>query len=118
GNQTRSGYWLGGDYNALYGPAYCTAMAVLALTVEYRYLPLYQRGEEPTERDRGQGFHPFPRWMASSVLPSRMVSPPGTLYRSIGGPFSFLLGRISAAAYLPTGIGPIRNEPSGWIGTP
>jgi hypothetical protein len=50
GNQTRSGYWLGGGYNALYGPTYCTAMAVLALTVEYRYLPIYQRGEEPADR--------------------------------------------------------------------
>jgi hypothetical protein len=27
------------------GPAYATAMAVLALTVEYRFLPIYQRGE-------------------------------------------------------------------------
>jgi hypothetical protein len=25
-------------------------MAVLALTVEYRYLPIYQRGEEPADR--------------------------------------------------------------------
>ena len=33
------------------GPAYCTAMAVLALTVEYRLLPIYQRTEEPSERD-------------------------------------------------------------------
>ena len=33
-----------------YGPNYCTAMAVLALTVEYRFLPIYQRGEEPTEK--------------------------------------------------------------------
>src|SRR5204862_144561 len=29
------------------GPNYTTAMAVLALTVEYRFLPIYQRGEEP-----------------------------------------------------------------------
>jgi hypothetical protein len=28
------------------GPNYSTAMAVLALTVEYRYLPIYQRNEE------------------------------------------------------------------------
>jgi len=27
-------------------------MAVLALTVEYRFLPIYQRGEEPAEKDR------------------------------------------------------------------
>lgn len=33
------------------GTAYCTAMAVLALTVEYRLLPIYQRSEEPLERD-------------------------------------------------------------------
>ncbi|HET6572704.1 MAG TPA: prenyltransferase/squalene oxidase repeat-containing protein [Fimbriiglobus sp.] len=33
------------------GPAYCTAMAVLALTVEYRLLPIYQRFDEPRERD-------------------------------------------------------------------
>jgi hypothetical protein len=33
------------------GPAYCTAMAILALTVEYRLLPIYQRFEEPLERD-------------------------------------------------------------------
>lgn len=28
------------------GPSYCTAMAVLALTVEYRFLPIYQRGTD------------------------------------------------------------------------
>ncbi|MBX3397448.1 MAG: terpene cyclase/mutase family protein [Gemmataceae bacterium] len=33
------------------GPNYCTAMAILALTVEYRYLPIYQRFEEPIEKD-------------------------------------------------------------------
>lgn len=33
------------------GRAYCTAMAVLALTVEYRLLPIYQRSDEPMERD-------------------------------------------------------------------
>jgi hypothetical protein len=38
-----------GDYQ--YGQAYATAMAILALTVEYRYLPIYQRFEEPLERD-------------------------------------------------------------------
>jgi hypothetical protein len=38
-----------GDSN--YGQPYATAMAVLALTVEYRYLPIYQRFEEPLERD-------------------------------------------------------------------
>jgi hypothetical protein len=35
----------------MYGPAYSTAMAILALTVEYRFLPIYQRFEEPLERD-------------------------------------------------------------------
>jgi hypothetical protein len=46
------GAW--GDRNlgdSRYGMAYSTAMAVLALTVEYRYLPIYQRFEEPLERD-------------------------------------------------------------------
>jgi len=28
------------------------AMAVLALTVEYRFLPIYQRGEEAEERGK------------------------------------------------------------------
>jgi hypothetical protein len=26
-------------------------MAILALTVEYRFLPIYQRGEEPAEAE-------------------------------------------------------------------
>ena len=50
-----AGFWTSqspDDANA--GPNYCTAMAVLALTVEYRFLPIYQRGEEPDERD-GKG---------------------------------------------------------------
>jgi hypothetical protein len=34
-----------------WGPSYCTSMAVLALAVEYRYLPIYQRFEEPIEAD-------------------------------------------------------------------
>jgi hypothetical protein len=33
-----------------YGPNYATSMAVLAMTVEYRFLPIYQRGEEPTDK--------------------------------------------------------------------
>ena len=37
--------------DARLGPAYCTSMAVLALTVEYRLLPIYQRFEEPLERE-------------------------------------------------------------------
>lgn len=37
--QKRDGSWTGGESS----DAYCTAMAVLALTVPYRYLPIYQR---------------------------------------------------------------------------
>jgi hypothetical protein len=43
-HQQQSGGWLGGADSV--GPSYCTAMAVLALTVEYRLLPIYQRDEE------------------------------------------------------------------------
>ena len=49
--QEAGGFWngvSGDDHNA--GTNYCTAMAVLALTVEYRFLPIYQRGEEAEER--------------------------------------------------------------------
>jgi hypothetical protein len=51
-NQNKdNGGWIGGDYDAqAYGPCYSTAMGVLALTVEYRFLPIYQRGEEPTDK--------------------------------------------------------------------
>ncbi len=46
------GGWLGGGGDgAAFGSSYSTAMAVLALTVEYRFLPIYQRFEEPKERD-------------------------------------------------------------------
>jgi hypothetical protein len=38
-----------------YGRSYCTAMAILALTVDYRYLPIYQRGEESAETTKGDG---------------------------------------------------------------
>jgi hypothetical protein len=48
--QDAGGSWLG-DYDGRYGATYCTAMAVLALTVEYRFLPIYQRGEEPSEKE-------------------------------------------------------------------
>jgi squalene cyclase len=52
-HQKENGSWVGGDFDGrAYGPNYCTAMSVLALTVEYRYLPIYQRGEEPAEPDR------------------------------------------------------------------
>ncbi|WP_422928172.1 prenyltransferase/squalene oxidase repeat-containing protein [Singulisphaera sp. PoT] len=43
-NQEKDGSWLSGDANDRTGGRnYCTAMAVLALAVEYRYLPIYQR---------------------------------------------------------------------------
>ena len=45
--QAQNGSWGGQSTDAFYGPNYATAMAVLSLTVEYRYLPIYQRGEEP-----------------------------------------------------------------------
>jgi len=52
-NQSSAGAWQGGDVSdSRYGPAYCTSMAVLALTVEYRFLPIYQRGEEPPDRGK------------------------------------------------------------------
>ena len=42
-----NGAWYGnGADDAQYGPAYATAMAILALTVEYRFLPIYQREEK------------------------------------------------------------------------
>jgi hypothetical protein len=41
-HQGANGGWVG---NETVGPTYCTAMAVLALTVEYRLLPIYQRDE-------------------------------------------------------------------------
>ncbi len=42
--QDRDGSWLSGDSNdQIGGRNYCTAMAVLALAVEYRYLPIYQK---------------------------------------------------------------------------
>lgn len=47
-----NGGWVGGSGGeAGYGSSYSTSMAILALTVEYRYLPIYQRFEEPLERD-------------------------------------------------------------------
>jgi prenyltransferase beta subunit len=51
-NQQRAGLWQGVDAEGkTYGPNYCTSMAILSLTVEYRYLPIYQRGEEPSENN-------------------------------------------------------------------
>jgi len=49
--QNGSGFWDGNSSDAQQGGrAYCTAMAILAMTVEYRFLPIYQRGEEPMEK--------------------------------------------------------------------
>lgn len=46
GMQNGSGFWDGRSSDAQQGGrAYGTAMAILALTVEYRFLPIYQRGE-------------------------------------------------------------------------
>lgn len=42
-SQQRNGSWLSNDS---LGVSYNTAMAILALTVEYRLLPIYQRNEE------------------------------------------------------------------------
>ncbi len=50
-NQSGNGYWEGGDTDSRYGgPVYCTSMAILALTVEYRFLPIYQRLEGNPEK--------------------------------------------------------------------
>jgi hypothetical protein len=43
GNQLGNGSWL---CHENFGANYSTSMSVLALTVEYRYLPIYQRDEE------------------------------------------------------------------------
>lgn len=42
-SQQRNGSWLINDGP---GPSYATAMSILALTVEYRLLPIYQRNED------------------------------------------------------------------------
>ena len=43
-HQDKDGSWLSADGNDRTGGRnYCTSMAVLALAVEYRYLPIYQR---------------------------------------------------------------------------
>ena len=41
--QVADGSWGGWSSERRYGGIYCTAMAVLALAVEYQYLPIYQR---------------------------------------------------------------------------
>ena len=43
-NQSPDGSWQAGNASEMpWGRNYCTAMAVLALSVEYEYLPIYQR---------------------------------------------------------------------------
>ncbi len=43
-HQDKDGSWLSNDgHDRSGGRAYCTATAILALAVEYRYLPIYQR---------------------------------------------------------------------------
>jgi hypothetical protein len=45
-SQANNGSWIGKvSDDVQFGSAYCTAMAILALTVEYRFLPIYQRDE-------------------------------------------------------------------------
>jgi hypothetical protein len=52
-NQKPDGGWMGRSRDSTVGGEnYSTAMAVLALTVDYRYLPIYQRGEEPTQKSK------------------------------------------------------------------
>ncbi|HWG42982.1 MAG TPA: prenyltransferase/squalene oxidase repeat-containing protein [Gemmataceae bacterium] len=49
--QNGVGFWDGQSSDAKQGGrAYCTSMAILALTVEYRFLPIYQRSEEPADK--------------------------------------------------------------------
>jgi hypothetical protein len=50
-NQRPDGSWVAADASSAgHGVPYCTAMGVLALTVEYRYLPIYQRDEESGDK--------------------------------------------------------------------
>jgi hypothetical protein len=46
-SQQRNGSWINNDGN---GTSYNTAMAILGLTVEYRFLPIYQRDEDVDPR--------------------------------------------------------------------
>jgi len=48
--QSSNGSWSGSTFDTTYGANYSTSMAVLALTVEYRFLPIYQRAEEPSDK--------------------------------------------------------------------
>jgi len=50
-----NGSWVGnsGSFDdSGWGPNYTTAMSILALTVEYRFLPIYQRAEESEEGEK------------------------------------------------------------------
>ena len=52
-SQNANGSWTGrASDDAMFGPSYCTSMAILGLTVEYRFLPIYQRNEEPPEEKK------------------------------------------------------------------
>ncbi len=51
--QNANGAWVGRvSDDVQFGPNYCTSMAVLALTVEYRLLPIYQRDEDAAEEKK------------------------------------------------------------------
>ena len=43
GAQQPNGGWIARNNEAEHGPVYATSLSVLALTVEYGYLPIYQR---------------------------------------------------------------------------
>ncbi len=49
--QQPNGSWSGRDG---FGAAYGTSMSVLALTVEYRYLPIYQRGDDSSRANANE----------------------------------------------------------------
>jgi hypothetical protein len=50
--QEQDGSWSGPGSDQGFGRAYCTSMAVLALAVDYRFLPIYQRSEESTDPEK------------------------------------------------------------------
>ncbi len=52
-HQARDGSWHGGQgEDQTYGPVYGTSMSVMALTVEYRFLPIYQSGEDRRREEK------------------------------------------------------------------